>query len=64
MRKPERLYAFYNKLCALHIEAVPDWRFGQLLVNFLQDCKEDPFYWEEDEFLKRFEEYLKPYMKK
>lgn len=35
MRKPERLYGFYNELTRVHISYFPDWRFGQFCSNFL-----------------------------
>lgn len=42
----------------LHKQYVPDWRWGQLVYNFI--CEHgDPFYWEEEETLERLEEYLK-----
>lgn len=35
MRKPERLYGFYNELTRVHVTYFPDWRFGQFCSNFL-----------------------------
>lgn len=58
MRDVERIYVFCNKLAALWAEEVPDWRFGQLISNFLRDCKHDVFYLEEDEFMKELEGYI------
>ena len=57
MRDPNRLYDFYRQLQEIHITYFPDWRFGQLMCNFISECG-DPFYWEEDEFLRRFKEYV------
>ena len=58
MRNPERLNDFYEKMKELHKKYVPDWRWGQLVYNFI--CEHgDPFYWEEEETLERLEEYLK-----
>lgn len=47
----------------------PDWRFGQLMMNFLNyvalEHKRDPFFPEEAEMLKYLKEYEKksPYYK-
>lgn len=35
MRNPNRLYNFYNEVARLHATHFPDWRVGQLLLNFL-----------------------------
>ena len=59
MRNSERLTGFYNKLKEIHQQHFPDWRFGQFIINFLDECKSDPFYWEEDEFIKEVERYVK-----
>lgn len=59
MRDPQRIDKFMNELGKLWRDKVPDWRFGQLMYNFL--CATgDPFsfYWEEDKFLEKFKEYL------
>ena len=34
MRDPNRLDDFYKRICEIHKEKVPDWRFGQLCSNF------------------------------
>lgn len=58
MRNPDRLDPFYEKLCKTHKEKFPDWRFGQLVYNFMR-WNGDPFYLEEDKFIEKFEEYCK-----
>lgn len=58
MRNPERIDEFCSKLAKLWKENEPDWRFGQLMVNVLNTLPRDPFYYEEDEMLKVFEEYF------
>ena len=62
MRNPDRLDKFYDKLKEIHKENVPDWRFGQLISNFLQwlyvEKGMDVFFPEEDKMLKLFEEYF------
>ena len=56
MRNPERLDSFYDKMKELH-RAVPDWRFGQLIYNFIRDIG-DPFYIEDDKMISLLEEWL------
>lgn len=62
MRDPDRLYKFYNELMNEHMENLPDWRFGQLMINFFHWLKlkynHDGFYLEDDHFIKIFEEYI------
>lgn len=36
----------------------PDWRFMQLMSNFALWYGADPFYMEDDEFIKKFREFL------
>lgn len=59
MRDPERLEEFYRQLKNAHKTYFPDWRFGQLLINFAgwMSQKVDPFFPEEDEML----EYIKQF---
>lgn len=57
MRDPQRIDKFMDELGDLWKIKVPDWRFGQLMYNFMC-AKGDPFYWEEDEFLEKFKKYL------
>ena len=57
MRDPGRIDKFYNEFKKVHKESFPDWRFGQLVINFLGWLGRDPFFLEEDEmlgYLKRF----------
>ncbi len=58
MRDINRIRPFCDRL-ALVWEKVPDWRFGQLMVNLLGDyvSKEhrDPFFPEDDELIRFFE---------
>lgn len=62
MRDANRLYKFYAKLTEVHVTHFPDWRFGQLMMNFLgyvQSTKRrDPFFPEEDEMLALLDEYV------
>ena len=63
MRDPNRLDNFYEKFKELHKTYYPDWRFGQLIINFINwhyyKYKTDPFYIEENKCLDRFEEMIK-----
>lgn len=61
MRNPKRLDGFYEEMKRIHKKCFPDWRFGQLMSNFLgwiyQEKKRDPFFPEEDEMLRLFKEF-------
>ena len=57
MRNPKRLDSFYEVLKRIHKDYFPDWRFGQLVVNFM-GYYGDPFYLEEDEFLEKLGEFV------
>lgn len=59
MRSPERLDKFYTKLCELHKQYVPDWRFGQLVSNYANDTGRDIFFDEEGNTLELIEKWLK-----
>ena len=61
MRDKKRIQAFCNRL-ARAWEMVPDWRFGQLMMNALGEMASkgrDPFFPEEDEMIAFIEEYVK-----
>ena len=67
MRNPDRLYSFYDSLREIHMENFPDWRFGQLINNFMSWLwvvkKVDCFFPEESDmidYFKEFAEYVKP----
>ena len=57
MRDPNRIANFMYEVGDIWAKNLPNWRFGQLMCNFISECG-DPFYWEEDEFLRRFKEYV------
>ena len=57
MRDPNRIANFLYELGAIWEKELPDWRFGQLMFNFISECG-DPFYWEEDVFLEKFKAYV------
>lgn len=60
MRDPKRIRKFCNRL-AKAWEMVPDWRFGQLMMNALgeMNVNRDPFFPEEDEMICFLEDYVK-----
>ena len=60
MRDINRIKPFLEEIEKLW-EKVPDWRFGQLIVNVLGTCKKDPFFYEEEEMLELWKEFFKEY---
>lgn len=61
MRDPNRLYKFYSELTEIHKRSFPDWRFMQLMLNFIgwvQSTKgTDGWHYEEDKTLELLKEY-------
>lgn len=61
MRDANRLDYFYETLKGYHKYYFTDWRFGQLIINFLNwhlnKYGTDGFYVEENEMLKRLNEF-------
>lgn len=57
MRDINRIDNFMYEVGDLWKKNVPDWRFGQLMFNFISQTG-DPFYLEEEDFLKKLKEYL------
>lgn len=62
MRDINRIDSFCKELATMW-KRVPDWRFGQLMSNFLGDVycmtNKDVFYIEDDELLEYVEEFYK-----
>lgn len=58
MRNPKRIKPFLEKLGNIWEENCPDWRFGQLIVNVLTEMPIDPFFPEDEEMIKYFENYF------
>lgn len=62
MRDPKRLDDFYDRLKKVHQEKLPDWRFGQLMLNFLSAYMTsngiDFFYCEDAQLIKELEDYV------
>lgn len=57
MRSAERIDKFLEKFGQLWKENAQDWRFGQLIINFFGSLERDPWFYEEDEMIKAFEDY-------
>jgi hypothetical protein len=57
MRETNRLYKFYDEVRRIHMQYVPDWRFGQLICNVFGTIGTF-FYMEEDDALQRLREYF------
>lgn len=60
MRDIDRIDKFCKELAEIWKTNVPDWRFGQLMVNVLNSMPKDPFFPEEDEMLQFFKDYFSP----
>ena len=58
MKDSTRVTKFFEELTQLWLEYCPDWRFGQLISNFILGEGRDPFYWEEDKFIKELREFM------
>ena len=57
MRNPNRIPRILEQL-GEEWKKVPDWRLGQFLVNFLSWYGRDPFFIEDDDFIKLVQEYM------
>lgn len=60
MRSRERLDKFYDELKDIHAKSFQDWRFGQLMYNFICEYG-DPFFLEEDAFIIEMKKYANKY---
>ena len=58
MRDINRIDPFLKEVGEIWKKRFPEWRFGQLMYNFICETG-DPFYWEEEEFLAKLRDYLK-----
>lgn len=62
MRKAERLDDFYAEMSRLHKKYLCDWRFNQMMFNYLswhlRKFGNDGFYVEEDDMIDRFRQFI------
>lgn len=62
MRNPNRLNNLYDELKNIHKTYLPDWRFGQFMINFINwyynKYKNDIFYIEDNKILTYIKEYI------
>lgn len=62
MRDVNRLDNFYDSLKNIHKKYIPDWRFGQFILNFMSwyynKYKTDIFYVEEEIILKYINDFV------
>ena len=61
MRDPKRIRKFCNRLAAVW-EQVPDWRFGQLIVNVSRAYGQDIFFPEDDKMIEIIEAFINSLM--
>lgn len=63
MRDIRRIREFCNRL-ATAWELLPDWRFGQLIMNIFGQMKsegKDPFFPEDESMIEYIEQYIEKY---
>lgn len=58
MRNPERIAPMMNDIAYLWQENFPDWRFAQLIMNFIGWLGRDPFYLEDAELMGEFRNFI------
>lgn len=62
MRDPGRLKGMYERFEVLHELYCPDWRVGQLILNFLSwyinEYHTDTFYVEDKDFMSKVDRYF------
>ena len=59
MRDPNRIYVICSQIAKAWHDNVPDWRFTQMLCNFLSYMGSDYFYMEDEVFMEKFNEYMR-----
>lgn len=60
MRDPNRIDTFCKRL-ANRWKMLPDWRFGQLIMNVFGEMDRDPFFPEDDEMIEMIEKIVDNY---
>ena len=57
MRSDKRIEPFLKELGEIWKAEFPDWRFSQLMYNFIAETG-DPFFLEENKFLETFKAWV------
>lgn len=57
MRAISRINVICDQLNSIW-KKVPDWRFMQMMVNFIAYMRTDCFYMEDEEFIKRLTDFV------
>ena len=57
MRDPERIPKILEQF-GTEWKKVPDWRLSQFFINFLRWLNSDPFYVEDDTFIKLIQKFM------
>ena len=60
MRDPKRIDKYCDELKRAW-SRLPDWRFGQLMYNFINELAMDPFYLDDEVMFEKIDEYTKKY---
>lgn len=60
MRDPNRIPDFCDRFEKLWKENCPDWRFGQLIANVIEEYGVSPFLIEDNRMIEIFEDYFTP----
>lgn len=58
MRNKERIYPICAFIGDEWRKTCPDWRFMQLMNNFMNWLGNPAFYMEDEDFIKKFQEYM------
>jgi len=58
MRDPNRIFEITATVSDKWYTTCPDWRFMQLMSNFVAWLGHDPFYMEDSEFCNKFCEFI------
>lgn len=54
----KNLKDFYDKLYEIHTNNFPSWRFGQFIMQFFSYVQDDPFYYSNQEFEVKLQEFV------
>lgn len=56
MRNPEKIKPFLSEIERVW-NKVPNWRFGQFMLNWLNYLEKDPFYYEDNKMLEELKKF-------